>query len=239
MDKVSEAVLAFIEDKVGKWQYSRTKRMEEGYADCASIVYRAYKAAGIKLTVAHSTSTYEVYAEEFRLLWPARYEDIGKKYAPKNILQQLGVSGGEHVFYCTDSSTTRANKITHVSTVRAGGKQIVHARNTTVDVCFNDISYSNDRIVAVVEYVGADATPVISRVLKKGCKGEDVRAVQAKLIELGYNCGKDGADGKFGKQTQNGVNAYQQDHPTTGTNGKPDSKVGRKMTLALGFYWKG
>ena len=237
MNKVSEAVLAYINAQVGKAQYSRTKRMAEGFYDCASIVYRAYKAAGVNLTVEHSTSMYEVYAKEFRLLWPARYEDIGKKFAPKDILQQLGVSGGEHVFYCTDLSTTRFNKITHVSTVRAGGKQIVHARNTTVDVCVDDASYSNTRICAVVEYVGKDTTPVISRVLKrtlpKNMTGEDVRIVQQKLLDLGFEV-KGGADGKFGKNTRDAVIAFQKSRGI-----KVDGKVGPQTTAWLSFAWKG
>jgi len=49
------------------------------------------------------------------------------------------------------------------------------------------------------------------RNLKKGCKGEDVRALQILLIGRGYSCGKHGADGDFGSGTEKAVRAYQAD----------------------------
>ena len=47
------------------------------------------------------------------------------------------------------------------------------------------------------------------RNLKKGCKGEDVKALQILLIGRGYSCGGCGADGDFGSGTYNAVVAYQ------------------------------
>lgn len=47
------------------------------------------------------------------------------------------------------------------------------------------------------------------RNLKKGCKGEDVRALQILLIGRGYSCGGTGADGDFGSNTDKAVRAYQ------------------------------
>lgn len=47
------------------------------------------------------------------------------------------------------------------------------------------------------------------RVLKNGCKGEDVRALQILLKGNGWNGGTWGADGSFGAQTAQAVKAYQ------------------------------
>lgn len=47
------------------------------------------------------------------------------------------------------------------------------------------------------------------RVLKKGHKGEDVRALQRLLIAAGYSCGNSGADADFGGGTYDAVMAYQ------------------------------
>ena len=47
------------------------------------------------------------------------------------------------------------------------------------------------------------------RNLKKGCKGEDVKALQILLIGRGYSCGTAGADGDFGNGTDKAVKAYQ------------------------------
>lgn len=47
------------------------------------------------------------------------------------------------------------------------------------------------------------------RYLKKGTKGEDVRALQILLIGRGFSCGPDGADGDFGTNTDKAVRNYQ------------------------------
>lgn len=50
------------------------------------------------------------------------------------------------------------------------------------------------------------------RVLKKGCTGEDVRALQILLKGNGWNGGTWGTDGNFGAQTEDAVKAYQKKH---------------------------
>ena len=47
------------------------------------------------------------------------------------------------------------------------------------------------------------------RLLKKGAKGADVKALQTLLIGYGYSCGKWGADGDFGSDTDAAVRKYQ------------------------------
>lgn len=47
------------------------------------------------------------------------------------------------------------------------------------------------------------------RNLKKGCKGEDVRALQILLMGRGYSVGESGADGDFGSATLSAVKKYQ------------------------------
>lgn len=48
--------------------------------------------------------------------------------------------------------------------------------------------------------------------LKKGDRGEAVRAWQMLLKEKGYDIGKAGCDGIFGNDTEKAVIKYQQDH---------------------------
>ncbi len=60
---------------------------------------------------------------------------------------------------------------------------------------------------------GAETAPALgSRILKNGAEGEDVRELQGYLIELGYDCGKWGADGEYGDATELAVRAFQRDH---------------------------
>lgn len=47
------------------------------------------------------------------------------------------------------------------------------------------------------------------RVLKNGCKGDDVKALQILLIGNGCTCGSWGADGNFGAATEAAVRNYQ------------------------------
>lgn len=47
------------------------------------------------------------------------------------------------------------------------------------------------------------------KVLKKGSKGNAVKALQMILIGYGYDCGNAGADGKFGAATEAALKAYQ------------------------------
>ncbi len=48
-------------------------------------------------------------------------------------------------------------------------------------------------------------------VLKKGSEGNSVKALQILLIGYGYSCGRYGADGEFGGDTEKAVRAYQAD----------------------------
>ncbi len=68
------------------------------------------------------------------------------------------------------------------------------------------------------------------RYLKKGCKGEDVRALQILLIGRGYSCGNAGADGDFGSATDAAVRKYQKDNGI-GVDGVVGSKT---MSSLLG-----
>lgn len=49
------------------------------------------------------------------------------------------------------------------------------------------------------------------RTLYEGLNGDDVKVIQEQLIELGYSCGDDGADGYFGPMTAAAVIKFQKD----------------------------
>jgi peptidoglycan hydrolase-like protein with peptidoglycan-binding domain/lysophospholipase L1-like esterase len=51
--------------------------------------------------------------------------------------------------------------------------------------------------------------PADSNVIQRGAKGDIVKQMQAKLIELGFSVGPAGADGKFGPDTEEGVKDFQ------------------------------
>ena len=100
------------------------------------------------------------------------------------------------------------------------------------------ISYDETAVVA--PSVGsADSSPkggaftLSFRILREGCKGEDVRALQLMLKARGYQCGNygthgDGADGDFGASTKTKLISYQR------VNGlEPDGEAGPDTMSAL------
>lgn len=66
------------------------------------------------------------------------------------------------------------------------------------------------------------------RTLKNGSEGDDVKELQAYLIQLGYDCGRWGADGEFGDATEIAVKAFQKDHKC-----EVDGIVGAETVKAL------
>lgn len=64
--------------------------------------------------------------------------------------------------------------------------------------------------------------------LKRGMRGEDVRRLQARLMELGYELPKYGADGEYGSETVAAVKAFQ-----VARNLTADGIAGEKTLAAL------
>ena len=85
---------------------------------------------------------------------------------------------------------------------------------------------------------GGDETGwTLSRLLKRTSplmRGEDVRRAQEALIARGYPCGSRGADGQFGDDTKQAVEAFQK------KNGlRQDGIIGKDTCERLGGTWKG
>lgn len=99
-----------------------------------------------------------------------------------------------------------------------------HGFHTNPYVCDWLMNDSNLRKLAKVcaecmaEYVGASTSTTVTPsapttntrdYLMKGDKGSEVKTMQENLIKLGYSCGKYGADGDFGNDTEAAVKAFQ------------------------------
>ena len=76
--------------------------------------------------------------------------------------------------------------------------------------------------------------PVKKPTLRRGSTGPYVVECQQDLIRLGYDVGKTGADGKFGKNTEKAVKQFQKEHDDRdGYALKVDGIVGEKTWGAL------
>lgn len=64
----------------------------------------------------------------------------------------------------------------------------------------------------VTELMGeATAVTYEDVALRRGSQGDEVKELQEGLILLSYSCGKSGADGDFGKNTEEAVRRFQAD----------------------------
>ena len=84
-EKTAKAAAKWALSKVG-CRYSQAERTKKDVFDCSSLVARAYSAQGVSWDLVGSevpNSTQEVYSDQFLLLWPEDYDDIGKTLAAR------------------------------------------------------------------------------------------------------------------------------------------------------------
>ena len=188
--------------------YSQEKRNQDGVFDCSSLVARAYAAQGKRWRYGGSVprSNQEVYDDDFELLWPKEYSEIGKKFGGADVLERAN-QPGDLQFLCTDSGTSRSNRITHVAMV-ADAKNIVHARGKAYGVCTNRLAHYAGKVCAIARFNPEGA-------LRVGMKGWRTLALQQKLNALGASLE---TDGEYGSTTAGAVKAFQhaRNLPTTG-----------------------
>ena len=206
-NRIAADAAAWALSKVG-CPYSQEKRNQDDIFDCSSLVARAYAAQGKRWRYGGSVprSNQEVYDNDFELLWPEEYSEIGKKFGGADVLERAN-QPGDLQFLCTDSGTSRSNRITHVAMV-ADTKNIVHARGKAYGVCVNRISHYAGKVCAVARF-NPEGT------LRAGMKGWRTLALQQKLNALGASLEM---DGEYGSTTAGAVKAFQyaRNLPATG-----------------------
>ena len=206
-NRIAADAAAWALSKVG-CPYSQEKRNQDGVFDCSSLVARAYAAQGKRWRYGGSVprSNQEVYDDDFELLWPKEYSEIGKKFGGADVLERAN-QPGDLQFLCTDSGTSRSNRITHVAMV-ADAKNIVHARGKAYGVCTNRLAHYAGKVCAIARFNPEGA-------LRVGMKGWRTLALQQKLNALGASLE---TDGEYGSTTAGAVKAFQhaRNLPTTG-----------------------
>ena len=206
-NRIAADAAAWALSKVG-CPYSQEKRNQDGVFDCSSLVARAYAAQGKRWRYGGSVprSNQEVYDDDFELLWPEKYSEIGRKFGGADVLERAN-QPGDLQFLCTDSGTSRSNRITHVAMV-ADAKNIVHARGKAYGVCTNRLAHYAGKVCAIARFNPEGA-------LRAGMKGWRTLALQQKLNALGASLE---TDGEYGSTTAGAVKAFQhaRNLPTTG-----------------------
>ena len=114
-----------------------------------------------------------------------------------------------------------------------GGK-IIEAKGRAYGVVSSSVSSSWNAFGRLnIKWDDEPKAFILTRVLRKGDKGEDVRWVQNALLQRNYRLPKYGADGNFGTETLKAIKSFQRNNGLA-----DDGAVGKKTIAALGgrFY---
>lgn len=202
--------------------------------DCQAFVEKCLSDCGERKDLAGSNA------------WFREVHNNGVIYTPEECVRQLGTvppgaflfilknDGGEPAKYKPDG-LGNASHIGIVTMPR--GEGAIHSSSSRGMVCESKFAgktiknggWNRVGLWNRVEYsTGAPDTPDVPDVpddsgkqklptLRKGSKGEAVTFLQTRLIQMGYELPKFGADGDFGTETYNAVvafqTAYNLDHP--------------------------
>ena len=130
----------------------------------------------------------------------------------------------------------KKNHYSHVGIVEkitSSGVQSIEGNTTsgTKKNCVAEKSRGKKYVAGIVKLPFVEQFN-LTRLLKKGCKGNDVKELQKTLG--GLTC-----DGIFGNKTYQKVVTYQKTHTYNGKKLQVDGKVGKNTAHSLGWLWKG
>ena len=127
-----------------------------------------------------------------------------------NWTQKGSIADMPDVFCCVFMHNTKTGKMEHTG-LHVGGGRIVHCSG---EVKEDSISNKHWTHYAIPKGVDGDVPPepVTKPTLRRGDRGSYVTLAQTELINKGYSCGDKGADGIFGRATEDAVKAMQKDY---------------------------
>ena len=111
---------------------------------------------------------------------------------------------------CVFMYNKSTDKMSHTG-LYVGNGRIIHCSGTVKEDSISNKKWTNYGVPK-----GLDGEiPVSYPTLRRGSAGEYVTLLQTKLIQLNYNVGDTGADGKFGAKTEAAVKTFQRDRDLT------------------------
>ena len=218
LDKTTDEDRANSRKYGGQWIGHRV-------SDCSGMFYWAFKQLGGYMY--HGSDTmYRKYCT-----------DKGELKSGKRTDGQ-GLKPGTAVFVWKEAK----GKYTHVG-LYVGNGMVIEAAGAQKGVISGKVSnkkWTHWGELKGVDYSGTTPEPAPAPepekkpTIRRGSKGPYVVELQKDLIDLGYDVGKTGADGKFGANTEKAVKAFQRDHDgPDGRELKIDGIVGQATWWAL------
>ena len=167
------------------------------------------------------------------------YYLIKEKYLPSDlnangmrgqceVIDKIDLKRGDWVFVMEDG------RATHIGYGVDDKLNVIEARGRDYGVVKTELAKRSWNHYGRPKMFKAEieAPSPIMRELRKGDKGDDVRAVQNALMQNGYSLPKYGADGDFGGETHKAVCALQKT-----LNKAENGIVGKAEVEALGLKW--
>ena len=198
--------------------------IQPGYSDCSSAVRAAIKAAA-NIDIGYNTDN------------QIRNRGKGKIVEePNGIPDKSKLLPGDCLYFGGNSA--HIMNVGHVEMYAGDGKLWGHGGG--IGPYQSDMeSYCKRRpCIMVIRWILGDdywPDPMPQKpTLKRGDCGDSVRQMQLMLIAQDYSCGRWGADGEFGRNTENALKLYQAEHDLT-----PDGICGPDTWAKLEEYAAG
>lgn len=172
--------------------------------DCQGFIKELHKTVGITLKGAGCTS-----------MW-----NDNSNWAEKGEIKDMP----EGAVCCVFKHISSTGKMDHIGE-HIGGGNIIHCSGEVKRGKTSEKGWTHYAIPKGME----GGTPMPTHpTLRRGSKGEAVTELQTKLVQRGYDLSPYGADGSFGRKTEEAVKQFQKDHGLTA-----DGIVGEKTWEAL------
>lgn len=185
------------------------------FFDCRGFTRWTLEQVGIKLQGAGATSQWNTASN-----WTA-----------KGTIDTLP----DGIVCCLFMQNQKDHKTMEHTGLHIGGGQLIHCSGEVKRGKATDRGWTHWAIPVGIEGDVPVPTPTPThKTIRRGSTGPDVVECQKDLISLGYDLSPYGADGKFGRTTEEAVKQFQREH--IGPDGAPlvvDGVVGQASWWAL------
>ena len=225
-EKIIETALAEIGVKESPANSNRQKYGKEygvnGTAWCCQFVWWVFKHAGAAALFYGGKKT--AYCPTLMQYYKDKGQIVKKDFKPGDIIffDFNGNGQPDHVGIVervVGNSVYTIEGNTAVGNDTNGGQVMRRTRSGKAILCAARPKYDKNE---------KESCEVKLETLKKGCEGASVKALQTLLIGYGYDCGRHGADGDFGADTDRAVRDYQGKNELT-----VDGEVGKNTWSKL------